>query len=325
MDFLYNNFLSAFFSNILNGIYGWGLSYGIAIIILTVIIRFVMFPLDKRQRDNSKKMAALGPELQSIQKRYKNDPQRAQQKQQELYRKMGVNPLMGCLPALIQLPLWFAFFGAMRVLSTDQMISFMLTAAHTGAQSVTLPSFLWIHNFWQPDTGFASILPNAADFMSQFVNVGASTISPQVFSLMQHQDLISFQTGAMTIGTNNGAVYNQLTADIISNAGLNGFNNGWFILPVLSGASLFIQQKFGGFSDLGAAGGGTQTPGQPGGKFMLWFFPLFSVYICWQASASFALYWTVSSLYAFGQAKAVDSIYKKRRLAKEIIVQNQNK
>ncbi|MEI6101638.1 MAG: YidC/Oxa1 family membrane protein insertase [Eubacteriales bacterium] len=323
MDFLYNNPLTTLFTTILHSIAGSGLGFPIAIIILTVIIRFALFPVDKKQRDNSKKMAALGPELQSIQKRYANDPQRMQQKQQELYKKTGVNPFMGCLPALITLPLWFAFFGAMRVLSTDQMVSFMLTASHFGAQTVTMPSMLWVHNFWQPDTGFGfgPILPTAAQFISNLQS-GSSGLTPQILSILQHQDLVSFQSGAMAVGSNSGAVYEKLSSAIISNAGLTGFQNGWFILPVLSGLSLFLQQKFGGFSDLGSAGGTTPQPGQAGtGKFMLWFFPLFSVYICCTSPASFALYWTVSSAYAFAQAKVVDALWKKRKTG-EITVQN---
>ena len=317
MDFLYNNFISDLFVNALNGFHGWGLPYAVAIIILTILIRFVLFPLDKKQRDNSKKMSALGPELQSIQKRYKNDPQRLQQKQQELYRKMHVNPFMGCLPALIQLPLWFAFFGAMRILQTDQMVNLLLDATHYGSQAVTLPSMLWVHNFWQPDNGFSSIMPNTQDFLT-FVQSNASYISPQVMSIMQGQNLISFQTGAISV---NDAVYTALSNDIITKAGLTGYNNGWFILPALAGLSLFLQQKFG-VSDLGTAGGAPGTPGQPGGKFMLIFFPLFSVFICLTSPASFALYWTISSAYAFGQAKLVDFIWKKRKKPNEIIIQN---
>lgn len=319
MDFLYNNFISDFFVNILNGISGWGLTFPVAIIILTVLIRFALFPLDKKQRDNSKKMSALGPELQSIQKRYKNDPQRMQQKQQELYRKMHVNPFMGCLPALIQLPIWFAFFGAMRILQTDQMVNLLLNATHYGTDAVSLPSMLWVHNFWQPDNGLYSILPSTSDFLT-FVQSNASYMAPQTMSIMQAQNLISFQTGALSV---NDTVYSALTNGIITKAGLTGYNNGWFILPALAGLSLFLQQKFG-VSDLGTAGAGGAPgqPGQPGGKMMLIFFPLFSVFICLTSPASFALYWAVSSAYAFAQAKLVDFIFKKRGKSKEIIVQN---
>lgn len=314
MDFLYNNFISDLFVKALNGISGWGLTYAVAIIILTVMIRFALFPLDKKQRDNSRKMAALGPEMQSIQKRYANDPQRMQQKTQELYRKMGVSPFMGCLPALIQLPIWFAFFGAMRVLQTEQMVNLVLNASHYGTQAVTLPSMLWVHNFWQPDSGFSSILPNTQDFLS-FIQSNAMNISPQTMSILQTQNLISFQTEALSV---NDAVYSTMTNQILANAGLTGYANGWFVLPALSGVSLFLQQKFGA-SDLGAAGG---VQGQPGGKFMLWFFPIFSVWICLTSPASFALYWSVSSAYAFGQTKLVDFISKKRANAKQIAVQN---
>ncbi len=316
MDFLYNNFISDLFTNAINGISGWGLTYPIAIILLTIMIRAVMLPLDTKQRANSRKMAALGPELQSIQKRYANDPQKMQRKQSELYRKMGVHPLMGCLPALIQLPIWFAFFGAMRVLQTEQTMSLVLTASHMGTDAVSLPSFLWVHNFWQPDTGFASIMPNTSDFLS-FIQSNAMNITPQLMSMLQQQDLVSFAGSTLVV---NDAAYSSLADGIVANAGLSGYANGWFILPALAGLSLFFQQKFGA-SEM-AATGASGAQGQPGGKFMLWFFPLFSVYICITSPASFALYWTISSAYAFGQARLVDTIQKKRGRSKEILVKS---
>jgi YidC/Oxa1 family membrane protein insertase len=317
MEFLYNNFISDLFTNAINGIYGWGLIYPVAIILLTIMIRAAMLPLDTKQRANAKKMSALGPELQSIQKRYANDPQKMQRKQQELYKKMGAHPMMGCLPALIQLPIWFAFFGAMRVLQTEQTMSLMLNATQFGPDAVSLPSFLWVHNFWQPDSGFSPVLPAANDFLS-FIQSNAMNIPPQVMSMLQQQNLVSFAGDTLTM---NESVYTTLTNDIVANAGLSGFANGWFILPATAGLSLFFQQKFGA-SEMAATGtGGAQ--GQPGGKFMLWFFPLFSVYICITSPASFALYWTVSSAYAFGQARLVDTIQKKRgKGKKEVVVSN---
>lgn len=316
MEFLYNNFISDLFTNIINGIYGWGLIYPVAIILLTIMIRAIMLPLDTKQRANSRKMAALGPELQSIQKRYANDPAKMQKKQSELYHKMGVHPLMGCLPALIQLPIWFAFFGAMRVLMTEQTVSLLMTASHFGTDAVSLPSFLWVHNFWQPDSGFSPVLPSASDFLG-FVQSNAMNISPQLMSMLQQQNLVSFASDTLVV---NDTVYSALTNDIISKAGLTGFSNGWFFLPAMAGASLFFQQKFGAGEM--AATGASGAQGQPGGKFMLWFFPLFSVYICITSPASFALYWTISSAYAFGQARLVDTIQKKRTRSKEILVKN---
>ena len=92
------------------------LDYALGIVVFTILIRLCLLPLDLKQRNNQSKMSALGPEIQSLQKRYANNPQQLQKKQQELYRKMNVKPMLGCLPALIQLPILFAFFGAMRVL-----------------------------------------------------------------------------------------------------------------------------------------------------------------------------------------------------------------
>ncbi|MEG0357037.1 MAG: YidC/Oxa1 family membrane protein insertase, partial [Christensenellaceae bacterium] len=89
MELLSNNFLSEFFVICMKGINTLFSDYALAIVILTILIRLLLLPLDLKQRGNHSKMNALGPEIQSLQKRYANNPQQLQRKQQELYRKMG--------------------------------------------------------------------------------------------------------------------------------------------------------------------------------------------------------------------------------------------
>lgn len=329
MEFLNNNIISDFFVICLKGLYTLFNDYALAIVILTILLRLCVLPLDIKQRRNQAKMSALGPELQSLQKRYANNPQQLQKKQRELYSKMNVKPMLGCLQSLIQLPIWFAFFGAMRVLASEQTVGLMLDAATHGAQSVALPDFFWVHNFWQPDSGLAPILPDAQSFLS-FVQTNAVNISPQTLSLMQSNGILTFSDGIMNI---NADVYNTLSKGMIeangiayTAAGVPEFNNGWFILPAISGAALFLQQKFAP-----AASSAMPMPGvdpnqtaatpaqQPGGKFMLWFFPIFSIYICATSNSAFALYWIVSSLYAFTQMRIIDMI-RKRKENKAVVV-----
>ncbi len=89
-------------------------SYGVAIIIVTLIIRAVLLPFTLAQTRSTQKMNALQPEQQALQKKYKNDPQRLNQEQMELWRRHGVNPLSGCLLLLIQFPFLIAFFQALN-------------------------------------------------------------------------------------------------------------------------------------------------------------------------------------------------------------------
>lgn len=89
-------------------------NYGVAIILLTLVIRLVLLPFTLAQTRSTYKMQALQPEIQALQKKYKSDPERMNQEQMALWRKHGVNPLSGCLLLLVQLPFLFAFFRALN-------------------------------------------------------------------------------------------------------------------------------------------------------------------------------------------------------------------
>jgi YidC/Oxa1 family membrane protein insertase len=89
-----------------------GESYGLGILIATIIIRLLTLPLMIKQIKSSKMMQALQPEMQKIRDKYKNDPQKAQQETLLLFQKHNVNPLSGCLPLLVQMPILIAFYHA---------------------------------------------------------------------------------------------------------------------------------------------------------------------------------------------------------------------
>ena len=96
--------------------YGFVGNYGIAIIMLTVLVRGCMFPVSRGQAKSMAKLQELRPEMERIKEKYKGDQQKQAQAMQELYRKHNVNPLGGCLPMLIQLPM---FIGLYRGLTVD--------------------------------------------------------------------------------------------------------------------------------------------------------------------------------------------------------------
>jgi len=89
-------------------------SYGIAIIIMTIGIKAILAPLTAKQIKSMKGMQKLQPKMKEIQNKYKNDPQRAQQEIAKMYKELGVNPLSGCLPLLVQMPFLIAIFYALQ-------------------------------------------------------------------------------------------------------------------------------------------------------------------------------------------------------------------
>lgn len=88
-------------------------NYGIAIIVLTVIIRLLMWPLNVSQQRSMRMMQSLQPKLKAIQDRYKSDPQKMQTKMMEFYKEHKFNPMGGCLPLLVQMPIFILLYSAL--------------------------------------------------------------------------------------------------------------------------------------------------------------------------------------------------------------------
>ncbi len=89
-------------------------NYGIVIILLTIIVRLVLTPLTISQTKSMARMQKFQPELQELQKKFKDDKAKLQQETMAFYKKNNVNPLAGCLPLILQLPVFFALFQALR-------------------------------------------------------------------------------------------------------------------------------------------------------------------------------------------------------------------
>lgn len=88
--------------------------YAIAIIITSIIFKLILLPINLKQTSSTDKMRVIQPEIQKIQKKYKNDPQTMQVKMQELYKEHNYNPASGCLIMLVQFPIIIAFFAVFR-------------------------------------------------------------------------------------------------------------------------------------------------------------------------------------------------------------------
>lgn len=89
-------------------------NYGIAIIILTLLIKIIFYPVTHKSMESTGKMQTLQPKLKKLQEQYKSDPQKLNAATAELYKKEGVNPLGGCLPMLVQMPIFFALYGLLN-------------------------------------------------------------------------------------------------------------------------------------------------------------------------------------------------------------------
>ena len=116
-------------------------NYGVAIILLTLCIKFITWPLQSFANHSGKKMQAVAPKLKELQAKYKEQPEKLNTETFALYKEYGVNPFGGCLPALIQMPVFFSLYYMLQ-----------------NAGELRGQSFLWIHDLTRPDTVLAFTL-----------------------------------------------------------------------------------------------------------------------------------------------------------------------
>jgi YidC/Oxa1 family membrane protein insertase len=109
------NHIYAMLSPVFGASSGW--SFALTIVIIVVLMRLIMVPLFIKQMHTTRAMMKLQPQMTALRKKYKNDKQALNQEMMKLYQEAGVNPLMGCLPVVLQLPMFFALYSVLKAIS----------------------------------------------------------------------------------------------------------------------------------------------------------------------------------------------------------------
>ena len=135
MDFGLWKLVSEALLNMMNLLHRFLGNYALAILVLTAIIKLILWPLQTKANKSMRRMAALSPKMQELREKFKDDPTKMNAEVMKLYKDYGINPVSGCLPMMIQIPIFFGLFTMLR-------------------QAVELrnASFLWVHDLSQPDT-----------------------------------------------------------------------------------------------------------------------------------------------------------------------------
>lgn len=338
--------MNEFLANILRWIYGIVGNYGWAIVVFTIMVRLVLTPFDIKSRVGMRRMSAVQPKVAALQAKYANDKEKLNAKTAELYKKEKVNPLTSCLPLLLTWPILIAVFTAMRMVANEMMVK--QVAAIINGEEIQLAQWLWVKNLWMPDNLFAAALPelsnlqqiDSAIWVKEFFNADGTCIC----SALSHLTAASFDKATLSATLNevvaamgNGTVIlpgkDPMTyaAAVAVASGWKGQSflglfslevkqmwNGLLLLPVLSAGTQLIMTKI--------TGGQEQQPAnsnQPNsGKFMKWFFPLFSLVICLGYSSAFALYWVAGNVVSMAQTVIINKVLdnkeqKKAALAAE--------
>ena len=146
-------------------------NYGISLIILTVIVKLVLYPMYAKQIKSTANMSDMSEQAKEIQKRYANDKEKMNEEMQKLYAETGFNPMSGCLPMLIQFPIIMGLFALLRnpmkYMPDDPSLMF---ANHE--------SFLWIKDLAQPDLWILPIAAGLATFFAFSMNSAMNMQQP---------------------------------------------------------------------------------------------------------------------------------------------------
>jgi YidC/Oxa1 family membrane protein insertase len=143
---------------LLNFIYGICQDYGLSIIFFTLIVRGCLFPLYASQIKGQLKMADIQPKMQVIQKKYADDREELGRQMQKLYKDEGYNPMMGCLPLVIQMPILMGLFYLLRNPGMYVEGSNIIIASHE--------SFWWLGDLSQPDMWLLPAIAGVTTFLS---------------------------------------------------------------------------------------------------------------------------------------------------------------
>ncbi|MCX7970791.1 MAG: YidC/Oxa1 family membrane protein insertase [Negativicutes bacterium] len=135
-------------------------NYGVAIILLTVAIRLALYPLTVKQMKSMRAMQELQPKMKQIQEKYKDNKEKLQRELARLYKEAGVNPLAGCLPLLVQMPILIAIFWAIRDYSY-----------------LHEPTFLWLKQLNAPDPTY--VLPALSALTTWYSTKQSQSVSSQ--------------------------------------------------------------------------------------------------------------------------------------------------
>jgi YidC/Oxa1 family membrane protein insertase len=324
------NAINTFLAGILNGINLVVNNYGWSIVVFTMLIKLVLYPLDLKSRKSMRRMSMLQPQISKLQKKYPNDKEKLNQKTAELYKKERISPLSGCLPMLISFPVLIAMFAAMRMVANNALAKQAIDMITTGTQHNE--SWLWVKNLWMPDSPFATMIADqnslklittdiwksvyqglSADQINALANlkITADNISGEtIFSVLQNSAAYANEMLTWSTMPQLNLIFMKLT--IYAN------NNGFFILPVLAGVTQFLMTLTQPMTPTTTDAQG--NPGTSTNKFMKWFFPFFSLYICSSYNAGFSIYWVAANLISWAEGlimnKALDK-QDKLRLATE--------
>ncbi|OON99106.1 MAG: hypothetical protein ATN35_02255 [Epulopiscium sp. Nele67-Bin004] len=318
--------ITNFFGSILNLIFeGVSLvtmvgTLGLAIIVFTIVTRLLLTPLQIKSQLTTKIMSKVQPEMQALQKKYegKKDQQSQMQQSQEmqaLYKKYNINPLAGCLPLLIQLPLIYSLYAVLRQpsnhikmlaeLYNDMAIKIESTITNSSAIIADIIAEIPMNSTAQLELNRVGDNVTLSNYLSNFTTAQWELLISKVPELETVLETLLLQKNGLEY-----FVFNLIDtpAELVASGNLLAF-----IVPVLAGASTFI------FSKISMAQNqqpqmpeGQENPAENMFKVMNVMMPVMMGFISYTVATGLALYWIAGNLIMMVQQLWVSKLVSKR-------------
>lgn len=208
-------------------------SFGFAIIIFTLLIKLLTAPLNARQIKSSKAVQELQPKLQELQKKYKDNKEELAKRQMELYREAGVNPLGGCLPTLIQFPIWIGLYQALYRLAQSGKLA---------------EGFLWIPSLAEPTNG-SWLLQNPANWNLAYV--GAYIVLPiltVITQILLQKMMTPKDADPQTSSINQAMMFMPLMFGFFAIQVPSGLSLYWVTMNLFSMVQQYLMTGWGGLA-----------------------------------------------------------------------------
>ncbi len=285
--------ISPAFQFLLNAI-GWALAtiyrfipnYGIAIIILTLLIRFLLLPLGIKQIKSMQHMQAIQPKIKDLQKKYKGNKQKVQEETMKLYKEAGVNPLGGCLPLLLQFPILISMYAVIRMPLLEAVPN----------ESTQPAAYVVKNNHLPVDSRlFADVIEHTNTGVL-IVNLQCSAVQAGTQALLNDTAKNPVQSGKPLVdGATNAALPESLRSSSTLNCGTGGAAKipYYFLLLFMVVTTFYQQRQMQKASPPGSASQQQQA--------ILKLMPIMFGVFGFTFPAGLVVYWTVSNLFQIGQ------------------------
>lgn len=320
--------ITSFFGMIFNAIFemvsiGMPIgTLGITIIIFTIVTRLLMTPLQMMQQRTTKGMAVIQPELTKLQNKYKDKKDQKSQQEysaamQELYKKHKINPLAGCLPLIIQLPLIMALFGVLREASTyiiklKELYEGLATKIMTlvGDYQVLLAPYVEKHSAGKMKYDLTQMTANdGALGVKELLSKLTSSQWSELLAKIPQDVINSIQP--LIEQKNNYEWFGFNLVDTPSQLVSSGM---WFalIIPVLVWISTIIYSKYTMAQAQANQSGQANDQSQQTMKTMNMIFPVMTAFFAYTMPCGLALYWIVGNIIMLVQQIVVTKILEKK-------------